>query len=190
MLALRHRIGAVHTLARGEVIAYPTESVYGYGCDPFNEAAVERLLRIKQRPRHKGLILVAADTGQIAPLLANLTPQQQAQLQQTWPGPVTWLLPDSDELIPPWVKGDFHSVAIRVSAHPLVKALCEAWGGPIVSSSANRSGQSPAKSEYSLMIARRNFGIGADYIVPGRTQQKTKPTEIRDIHNGGIIRAG
>lgn len=189
MLSLRHRLGAVHSLAQGQVIAYPTESVYGYGCDPFNEAAVHRLLQLKQRPLHKGLILVAADLHQLDPLLSTLTQAQRNQLQSTWPGPVTWIIPDVQGTIPHWVKGDFDSVAVRVSAHPVVQDLCMAWGGPIVSTSANRSGQEPARSEYPLKIMRARYGIGADYILPGQTPKHTKPTEIRDLQSGRIIRA-
>lgn len=190
MLAPQHRLAVLHTLARGEVIAYPTESVYGYGCDPFNRTAVQRLLALKQRPEHKGLILVAANVDQIAPLLARLHQSQRDQLDVTWPGPVTWLIPDPDQVIPSWVKGDFDSVAVRVSAHPTVKALCEAWGGPLISTSANRSGQSPAKAPWPLLRARRLTGIGADYILPGQTQARAKPSEIRDLASGRIIRAG
>ena len=189
MLSLRHQIGVVRALSQGKVIAYPTESVYGYGCDPFNQDAVLRLLALKQRPLHKGLILVAADVSQIQPLLAGLTPVQRDQLQSTWPGPVTWLVPDPDSIIPHWVKGDFDSVAVRVSAHPVVKALCRAWGGPIVSTSANRSGQEPARSEFPLKRMRALYGWGADYILPGYTSRTSKPTEIRDLQSGRIIRA-
>lgn len=187
MLSLRQRLRAVHTLATGGVIAYPTEAVWGLGCDPFNAAAVDRLLALKQRPAHKGLILVAADLEQIAPLLAGLPADQRAQLERTWPGPVTWLIPDPHHWIPANVKGDFTSVAVRVSAHPVVRDLCRAWGGPLVSTSANRTGQPPFRSEWAL---RRHTLLQPDLIVPGHTQRLNKPTEIRDLPTGRIMRAG
>ena len=187
MLSLRHRLRAVHTLATGGVIAYPTEAVWGLGCDPFNAAAVARLLALKQRPAHKGLILVAADQDQIAPLLEGLTNLQREQLNRTWPGPVTWLIPDPHNRIPANVKGDSTSVAVRVSAHPVVQELCRAWDGPLVSTSANRTGQAPFRSEWAL---RRHSLLRPDLILPGRTQQLNKPTEIRDLSTGRIIRAG
>ncbi len=189
MLSLRHRLGAFRALAKGEVIAYPTESVFGYGCDPFNRKAVQRLLAIKGRPMAKGLILVAANEQQVEPLLEPLTPSQRQILSETWPGPVTWLIPDYNSVIPYWIKGEFDSVAVRVSAHPLVRALCSAWGGPLVSTSANASGEPPARSEYSLLRRQFHHGEGADYIVPGQTQKLAKPTEIRDLQSGRIIRA-
>ena len=114
MLSLRHRLGAVHSLARGEVIAYPTESVYGYGCDPFNEAAVHRLLQLKQRPLHKGLILVAADDHQLEPLLSTLTQAQRNQLQSTWPGPVTWIIPDAQGIMMPRNDGKERTSRLKV----------------------------------------------------------------------------
>ena len=187
MLSLRHRLRAVHALAKGGVIAYPTEAVWGLGCDPFNQAAVEKLLALKQRPRHKGLILVAADLQQIAPLLVGITPTQRAQLQSTWPGPVTWLMPDPHHWIPHWVKGDFPTIAVRVSAHPVVRDLCRAWGGPIISTSANRAGEPALRSEWAL---RRHPLLQVDYLIPGTTQKRQKPSEIRDLQSGRIIRAG
>lgn len=190
MLSLPQRLNAITTLAEGGVIAYPTESVYGYGCDPFNANAVARLLRLKRRPQAKGLILVAADMEQIAPLLAGVSRQQLAQLQAAWPGPVTWLIPDPNQWVPDWVRGRFDSVAVRVSAHPLVAELCRAWGGPIVSTSANLSNRPPARSEYSLRVMARFAGEGADYILPGSTAPGARPTEIRDLQSGRIIRPG
>lgn len=187
MLALRHRLGAVHTLADGGIIAYPTEAVWGLGCDPFNPAAVERLLALKHRPRHKGLILVAADLQQIAPLLVGLDKGRRQQLEQTWPGPVTWLMEDPHHWIPAWVKGSFTKVAVRVSAHPVVQDLCRAWGGVLVSTSANRSGEPALRSEWAL---RRHPLLKVDYVVPGATQQRRKPSEIRDLETGRVIRAG
>lgn len=187
MLSLRHRLGIAHALAKGGVIAYPTEAVWGLGCDPFNPAAVEKLLALKHRPAHKGLILVAADLQQIAPLLVGLSPEQRRQLEDTWPGPVTWLMPDPNHWIPQGVKGRFDTIAVRVSAHPVVQDLCRLWGGPIISTSANRSGEPALRSEWAM---RRNRLLTVDYVVPGQTQQRKKPSEIRDLQTGRIIRAG
>lgn len=176
---------AVRALHRGEVIAYPTEAVWGLGCDPFNADAVAHLLQIKSRPVHKGMILVAADRGQLAPLLDELTPAQNERLDRTWPGPVTWLLPDPDRLVPDWVRGDHDRVAVRVSAHPLVQALCRGFGGPIVSTSANRAGQRPARSR--LELAAR-LGGEADFILPGCLGGEARPSQIRDLLSDEILR--
>lgn len=190
MLTLKHRFKLLNTLSSGGVIAYPTEAVFGLGCNPFDVDAVSRLLHIKQRPVGKGVILVAAGRHQIQPLLSSLTVSEQKLLDQSWPGPVTWLLPDPENWIPKWIKGDFSSVAVRVSAHPMIQCLCEAWGGPIVSTSANQSRRPPARTEWALRRKCRQGELYLDYIVPGKTQNRKKPTEIRDIQSGQIVRIG
>src|SRR5688500_9488848 len=115
---------AASCLQSGGIIAYPTEGVWGLGGGPFNDAAVYTLLRIKQRQVEKGLILVAGSMKQVESLLTPLSASQRDLLAQSWPGATTWLLPDSSQLIPSWIKGKFTSVAIRLSAHPPVMQLC------------------------------------------------------------------
>src|SRR5688572_24130365 len=95
---------AAGCLRQGGIVAYPTEGVWGLGCDPFNGAAVHKLLAIKQRPIEKGLILIAGSTTQIARLLNPLSSTQRKLLDESWPGPTTWLLPDAEQLIPSWIK--------------------------------------------------------------------------------------
>ena len=127
----------------GGVIAYPTEAVWGLGCDPWNEAAVDRLLALKNRPVHKGLILVADEIEQFDFLLEDLPEIWQERLATSWPGPNTWLVPHQDRL-PEWVTGAHDSVALRVSNHPLVRALCRLTG-PLISTSANPAGRPAAR---------------------------------------------
>ncbi len=134
----------ITALKRGDVIAYPTEGVFGLGCDPFNEVAVRKLLLIKQRSPAKGLILVADRWDVLAELTAPVDENQLARVLITWPGAVTWVFPASNA-VPAWITGNFNSVALRVSKHPMIKAICEAFGGPIVSTSANPGGEAPAR---------------------------------------------
>lgn len=177
---------AARCLQIGGIIAYPTEGVWGLGCDPFNEAAVHKLLALKQRPLEKGLILVAGSMEQIAPLLKPLDPVQLKTLDSSWPGPVTWLIPDAEQLIPSWIKGKFASVAIRVSAHPAVVQLCSAFGGPLVSTSANPAALAPARTR--LRVATW-FGGRIDYILPGRLGGQAGPSSIRDLVSASVIRS-
>lgn len=176
---------AVDVMLSGGVIAYPTEAVWGLGCDPYNQQAVQRLLQLKRRPEHKGLILVAASADQVAPLLKGLNSTQLAQLDETWPGPNTWLLPDPQGLIPAWVKGQHSEVAVRVSAHPLVQQLCEVWGGPVISTSANPASANPAKS---CLKVRTYFGCKVDYLLNGELGGLKRPSTIRSITNLSTIR--
>jgi L-threonylcarbamoyladenylate synthase len=173
-------------LRRGGVIAYPTEAVYGLGCDPRNRAAVQRLLALKRRSWKKGLILIAADFSQLQPFIRPLSAAVRARIMPTWPGPVTWLLPARSD-VPRWLRGQSSKIAVRVTAHPPVVRLCRAFGGALVSTSANRSGQPPARQASEV---RRQFGAELDYILPGATGGRLLPSAIRDGLSGEVARAG
>ena len=180
-----HLRSAVRVLAQGGVIAGPTEAVWGLTCDPGNPDAVARLLDLKQRPVSKGLILVAADMDQLEPLLSPLTDSQRNKLALSWPGPTTWLLPHH-HCIPAWVHGEHDTIAVRVSAHPGMSALCRAWGGPLISTSANPAGSRPATAAFQV---RRYFNRQLDYIFPGALGGATRPSVIRDLLTDRIIRS-
>ena len=175
---------AVRALREGGVIAYPTEAVFGLGCDPLARRAVDRILAMKNRSVDKGLILVAADLGQLRSLLAPLSTEQRKILENTWPGPVTWLVPANDQC-PDWIRGRSGKVAVRVSAHPVVYALCRRFGRPVVSTSANRAGQPPERDAKGV---RRRFGATLDTVVHAPVGGLAKPTEIRDLLTGEILR--
>lgn len=177
---------AVRTLRAGGVIAYPTEGVWGLGCDPWQSAAVQRLLALKGRAVAKGLILVAGELAQVEPWLRPLTAEQRAAVGASWPGPVTWVLPAPARL-PQWISGRHRSVAVRVSAHTGVRALSLAFGAPIVSTSANPQGRPPARSE---LAVRRYFRDRLDYVLPGRLGGQRGPSTIRDARTGRVLRPG
>lgn len=177
---------AARLMRRGAVVAYPTEAVWGLGCDPWNREAVHRILSLKVRPEHKGLILLAADSAQLLPLMQHLSAEQRAQLAATWPGPVTWLIPNHG-WAPEWVTGRFSSVAVRVTDHPVAAALSRAFGGPIVSTSANPQGLAPARTGLGV---RRYFGGALDAVAPGAVGRRRNPSEIRDLITGAPVRAG
>lgn len=176
---------ACNAIRTGGVIAYPTEAVYGLGCDPWNEAAVLRILALKQRAVAQGLIVIAAAVEQLASLLAPLTPEIAARVLPSWPGPVTWLVPAAAEC-PRWLTGNHATLAVRVTAHPLAAALCER-AGPLVSTSANPHGQPPARDAQTV---RSYFPTGLDYVLDGAVGDTGRPSEIRDAASGRIIRPG
>ncbi|WP_078083160.1 L-threonylcarbamoyladenylate synthase [Microbulbifer mangrovi] len=177
---------AVRALAAGGVIAHPTESVWGLACDPGNPDAVARLVQLKNRPLEKGLILVSGDADDFSGMLHNLTGDQRARIDATWPGPVTWLVPHFDQ-VPPWVSGIHHSVALRHTSHPFTAALTRAYGGAIVSTSANPTGCQPARHKFQVL---RYFGDQLDFVGGGNTGGRKAPSEIRDAASGRIVRAG
>jgi len=181
-----HLRSARRMLQAGGIIAYPTEAVYGLGCDPLNPEAVMRLLELKQRPWQKGMILIAANRVQLEPYLETVPAAIEQKLAKNWPGPVTWLLPARAE-VPFWLRGEHSTLAVRVTAHPLAAALCDVFGGPIVSTSANLAGHEPARR---ALTVRRELGNEVDYILHGELGDSDKPTEIRDAVTGRVIRAG
>ena len=180
---LRLRL-ALQALAAGGVIACPTEAVWGLSCDPQNRLAVQRLLALKGRSPAKGLILVAASEQQLEFLLGSCARAQRQALAATWPGPATWLVPHAGR-VPVWIHGAHDTVAVRVSDHPVVSALCSAWGGPLVSTSANPAGRRPPLMAYQV---KRYFGDQLDYLLPGAVGHADRPTQIRDLASGQIIR--
>jgi len=175
-LAARH-------IRHGNVVAYPTEAVFGLGCDPLNEAAVRRVLAIKRRPVEKGLILLAADLDHLLPFVV-LRARDEARLRQAWPTGVSYLLPATDR-VPSWVRGKHTRVVVRVSAHPLASALARLAGTAIVSTSANLAGMPPARN---VLQVRKQLGRQLDFILNGDCHISTRPSTIIDFETGTIIR--
>ncbi|PVZ80654.1 L-threonylcarbamoyladenylate synthase type 1 TsaC [Serratia sp. S1B] len=177
----------VTALQNQQVIAYPTEAVFGLGCDPDSEHAVNTLLDLKQRPWEKGLILIAADYTQLTPYIDDnvLSEQQRAIMFASWPGPVTWVIPAKQQTSR-LLTGRFDSLAVRVSAHPLVQQLCHQFGKPLVSTSANLSGQPPCRTVIEVM---QQFG-DAFPVLAGDVGGRLNPSEIRDALTGKLIRQG
>ena len=179
---IRH---AIHILKKGGVIAYPTEAVYGLGCLADNTKAIKRLLALKQRPKEKGLILLASDLSQLAPYICQLDQTILQKIQATWPGPTTWILPTPPETST-LIKGSFDTIAVRISAHPIVQELCTQCQSPIISTSANITGQSMS---YSAFDVRQHFKNELDYILNAPLGDSDKPTVIMDAITDQIIRS-
>ncbi|MBY4840910.1 L-threonylcarbamoyladenylate synthase type 1 TsaC [Pantoea leporis] len=177
----------IERLQQQEVIAYPTEAVFGLGCDPDSEDAVMALLALKQRPVEKGLILIAADYAQLEPYIADreLSVLQRERMFASWPGPVTYVVPASPHT-PRWLTGRFDSLAIRVSDHPDVQALCRGFGKPLVSTSANLSGEPPCRNAEEVA---KQFGPQFP-VLNAETGGRLNPSEIRDVISGELIRQG
>ncbi len=178
----------LQALQQGEVIAYPTEGVFGVGCDPDNQQAIDKLLMLKQRPIEKGLILIAASYQQILPYIDEnqLTAEQLQTVKSTWPGPVTWVMPVKAG-ISSHLTGQFDSIAVRVTDHPLVQKLCLAFGKPITSTSANLTGLEPCRTTEEV---EQQLGDKLVAILQGKVGGRTQPTEIRDAKTCAVLRQG
>jgi len=173
---------AAEVLRGGGVIAYPTEGVFGLGCLPNELAAVQRILDIKQRDPSKGLILIAACSSQLDDWI-NLP--GEAGLPDPDPDtPVTWIVPAADRVTPA-VRGDNTGIAVRITTNPVAQAICRSAQSPVVSTSANLSGQNVAEDQASL---HRQFGCLVDYVVPGDCGPSSGPSEIRIMATGEVLR--
>lgn len=174
---------AIHTLKAGGIISYPTESVYGIGCDPFNETACTTLCNIKQRQPEQGFILVASNWEQIKNLTLPVPNQRQKYINHSWPGATTWVFPASVHT-PKWLLGPNQTIALRISNHPEVISLCQAFNAPIVSTSANKRNKSPANSYTQVIQQNLHEKL---YVLPGKTGGLA-PTKIINALTGEIIR--
>jgi L-threonylcarbamoyladenylate synthase len=182
---------AVRLLQQQAVIAYPTESVWGLGCDPDSLPAVEKLLRLKGRSASKGLILIAASAEQFAPYLTGLESDALKRFQTPQQKPTTWLVP-SNGCVPEWISGGHDTLALRVTDHPLAAALCRLFGGPLVSTSANPQGRPAATSaeQVQAYFGQAAEGNAIDAQTPGTVGDAIKPSEIRYLISGEIVREG
>lgn len=176
---------AARNIRAGAVIAYPTEAVWGLGCDPWDEEAVYRLLAIKSRPVEKGLILIADNIRQFDFLFEDFPELWIDRMASTWPGPNTWLVPHQN-LLPQWITGIHETVALRVSDHPTVRELC-ALVGPLISTSANPAGRPAARSR---LRVEQYFRGQIDGVLSGSLGGRRNPSVIRDIATAEVVRAG
>ena len=187
-------------LQAGNLLAYPTEAVWGIGCDPFNETAVKQILAIKQRPIEKGMIVITGDIAHIQPFLQPLPQQVVDSIAASWQSSdaqaTTWLLPIPASLqgkIPEWVTGGRDSLAIRVISHPMIAELCNHIAhvdhnnpfGFLVSTSCNLSGLTPATD---FAAAYHYFGDAIGYLL-GDTLGFVRPSQIFDALTQQQVRA-
>lgn len=173
-------------LRAGGVLAYPTEAVFGLGCDPHDATAFDKLFALKQRPPSHGVLLIASDFAQVERYIDadKVTPDILQRVRGTWPGPNTWIFPRSAE-VPAWVAGAHDGIALRITAHEPAAALCRAFGGALVSTSANPHGEPPARSARTV---ENYFGDALDGLLDAPLGGQGNPSVIRDALSGTIIR--
>jgi len=174
---------AVNLLNKGGVIAYPTETVYGLGCDPLDFNAVTHLCEIKQRSLDKGLILIASTIEQILPYVsisrAALKPLTQKQTR-----PTSWVIPASDHC-PTWLRGKHNGIAVRICTHPVARQLCDLAGYPLVSTSANISQQPVASTPLAI---QQTFMGNIDLIIHDECGHQAAHSVIKDLISHKVFR--
>ncbi|MFO1258184.1 MAG: Sua5/YciO/YrdC/YwlC family protein [Gammaproteobacteria bacterium] len=176
---------ALLVLQQGGIIAYPTEAVFGLGCDPSQPAAVASVIHLKRRDPSKGLILIAHTFECLQSYIdiSMVPPDHLKQILASWPGPYTWIFPTKAS-VSPLLTGRFNSLAVRVTAHPIARGLCEGFGGPIVSTSANPEGLPPAKTRTEV---EAYFGHQCE-VVDDQIGDLAQPTAIRDALTLAYVR--
>lgn len=170
-----------------QVIAYPTEAVFGLGCDPLSESAVLTLLDLKQRPREKGLIVIAPHLDYLLPFIdsSRLQAEHWQRLQTETDRAITWLVPKSAQT-PDFLSGEFDTIAVRLCRHPAVTALCQRAQTALTSTSANLSGLPPCRTAQEVRLQ-----FGANFpVLESAVGGAQNPSEIRDIFSHQVIRRG
>ncbi|WP_027009630.1 L-threonylcarbamoyladenylate synthase [Conchiformibius kuhniae] len=180
---MRINPATVRHLRRGGIVAYPTESCYGLGGLPHRADALRKILRLKQRPQHKGLIVIADKLSRLTPYLRPLSPTTQARLQNIWPAPATYLL-DAGNVLPALRGRRRKQLAVRIPDHTGARRLCRMLGNALISTSCNRSGRKPCKTAREV---RRQFGCRI-HIIRGRTGNRKQPSTIIEWQSGQKLR--
>lgn len=179
-------LNAVSAYLDGKVIAYPTEAVFGLGCDPDNIKAIKNLLSLKKRCATKGLILLASDFSQLKPYVdtSSFTDELLSDILARWPDGITQVMP-ANKSISAYLTGKFETIAVRITSQPDVVALCNAVNKPIISTSANLSGDEEAKTWQQVS---EKLGEHVDYIIQGETLGFTQPSKIMNAITGEVYR--
>ena len=173
---MNHLQKIIERFQQNEVIAYPTEAVFGLGCNPNNEQAVRKLLALKKREEKKGLILIAPTVELLLPYLdeSKLTETEWQRFGTISNQAITWIMPAKPNL-PRFLTGQFNSIAMRLCRTPAVEALC-----------ANLSGLEPCRTSQQVYAQ-----FGKDFsVLEAETEGRTNPSEIRDIFTQQVLRAG
>jgi len=176
---------AAAALSRGEVIAYPTEAVFGLGCDPDNEQAIQRLLDLKQRSAGKGLIIIASEVQQLDAYVETRSSEQWQKVLTTRPGAISWLMPVR-ATVSRLITGERETIAVRITTHPVAKALCQLFAKPIISTSANITNRPAAKNVAEILSQFKQQPLAC--ILDGEVDPQANPSEIHDLLSGKVIR--
>lgn len=172
-----------HAVMQGAVFGYPTDTIWGFGCHPLMAASVSRILQIKHRPAHKGLILLSSRLEYCKAYIDVAAELSQA-IESPTNKPVTWLI-NASATCPAWLRGQHPTIAIRITDHPFVRALCDRLGSPLVSTSANRAGKSSVRN---LIQLRKQFAGELDFMIAGYETGSGQQSEIKFLANGKTLR--
>ncbi len=177
----------IEALRKGGVVAYPTDTVYGLGAGLSDDAAVQRVIDAKGRAESMGMPLLLSRADMLAPIVKEVHPEAEALIERFWPGALTLVMTKS-AAVSDLVTGSRSSVAVRVPNHPVPRALSEGVGGPIIGTSANRTGAVPASSAVQV---REQLNGAVDLVIDGLPSLGVQST-ILDLTGPAprVLRAG
>ena len=174
---------AADIIKNGGLIAYPTETVYGLGADPYNAEAIQKIFTAKGRVEDKGIILLIRGVDDLSRLVRAVSPTAQMLIEAFWPGPLTLVFRANPDLSPALLGGR-DTIALRHSSSPIATQLLTALGGPLTSTSANRSTEPPARSASEVQNA---LGEYLDLILDGGPSDSTIPSTLVDVSTDRTI---
>ncbi|MBT4482344.1 MAG: threonylcarbamoyl-AMP synthase [Candidatus Latescibacteria bacterium] len=179
---------AVNVLKNGGIVVYPTETVYGIGCDPFNRIAYERVQHLKGRNNNKQMLLLACSLSQVEHFTGRLADIPRRLAHEFWPGPLTMVIKPRNEM-PVYLYGDSGGVAFRITSHPIAAALSRNFGCPITSTSANMTGK-PTVGTYEEAL--NMFGKDVSIVIKNHIPLNGTPSTVIDLTSGKplLIREG
>ncbi|GMW02318.1 MAG: hypothetical protein AMXMBFR84_34540 [Candidatus Hydrogenedentota bacterium] len=178
---------AALSIRAGHIVAYPTETVYGLGVDPFNADALDRLFRAKGRDASKAILLIVGNVGDISVVATEVSETARSLMSHFWPGPLSLLLPPT-ERIPQSLTAGSGKICVRCPSSEIARLLCLAAGGPITSTSANRSGAAPAECVGDIRLKGVACAIDAGTLAPSEPSTVYDPDEDRIYREGRITR--
>lgn len=173
---------------RGGIIGYPTETVYGLGGDATNETAVRRIFELKGRETQKRFLCLVHSKERLYPIVERVSGKAEKLMDVFWPGPLTLIFPVSQKH-PELLRGGSGKIGFRVSSEPICQKLTERYQNPIVSTSANRSGQNPSRTAGEVMAS---FGNALDLVLDGGMRNGLNPSTVLDMDEDPprVIRKG
>jgi len=179
---------AARLLRAGEVVVFPTETVYALGCHGLRSDALRRLRRLRRRPADKGFILLIAEAADVTALAERISPAARRLMNRCWPGPLTLVLPARPEL-PRELTGGQGTMAVRLSSHPVARELARLVGAPLAAPSANRPGEPPARTAAEALAP---FGEAVAWALDGGTSAGSRPSTVVDVTGDSpmLLRAG
>lgn len=173
---------AAAVIREGGIVAFPTETYYGLGVNPFDSDALRRLFKVKQRPRSKAILVIIDEIAQLSQLIAEFPEPYRPLIDLHWPGPLTLVFPALYSL-PELLTGGSGTIGVRMSSSVTAAGICRASGIPVTATSANISGEPPSTCIDDVL---RYFNHGIDLVIDGGKNAAPQCSTIAAMEGGRV----